>query len=142
MHKQKMSRKDLKNDPYILEAAVVLKERAEELELQKKQRRSAPKEFLLKKRSLSDIAILPQDDFGILLTFALVPYIAGLLFIFLYVFKANVTRLINMAHHHSYPLIWAIGYEIIAGLILLWIAKVLIFSFLEDKNYEDTSRHS
>ena len=137
MHSKKTTRSDLKNDPYILQAAVVLKEREEEKRLQQANRRTAPKEFLLKKRSISDIPIIPQGDFGILMFIGLVPYITGLLFIFFYIFKANISRLVYMADNHSYLLIWAIGYEIIAGLVLLWIVKVLLFSFLDGKNYKN-----
>ncbi|WP_309497227.1 hypothetical protein [Sulfurovum sp.] len=54
------------------------------------------------------------------------PYIMGLLFLFFFVAEANVDRFLSINEGSSFFLTWAIGYEIIAALILLWIVKMAI----------------
>lgn len=54
------------------------------------------------------------------------PYIIGLLFLFFVVAEANVERFLSVSGGSSFFLTWAIGYEILAGLIMLWIIKMAI----------------
>ena len=54
------------------------------------------------------------------------PYIIGLLFLFFVVAEANVERFLSINGESAFFLTWAIGYEILAGLILLWIIKMAI----------------
>jgi len=51
------------------------------------------------------------------------PYVAGLLFIFLYITEADISLFSSMLDEHSFFLTWCIGYELlmfmfIVGLIL------------------------
>lgn len=50
-----------------------------------------------------------------------VPYIAGLLFILFYVAKGDIELLFVSLKNHSPILIWCVGYEIVASILLLWI---------------------
>jgi hypothetical protein len=54
------------------------------------------------------------------------PYILGLLFLFFVVAESNVERFLAVNSDSPFFLTWAIGYEILAGLILLWIVKMAI----------------
>ncbi len=54
------------------------------------------------------------------------PYVMGLLFLFFVVAGSNADRFLAMNKDSSFFLTWAIGYEIIATLILLWILKMAI----------------
>lgn len=54
------------------------------------------------------------------------PYIIGLLFLFFVVAEANVERFLVISGDSAFFLTWAIGYEILAGLILLWIVKMAV----------------
>ena len=54
------------------------------------------------------------------------PYITGLLFLFFVVAEANVDRFLAVNEESAFFLTWAIGYEILAALIVLWIIKMAI----------------
>lgn len=58
--------------------------------------------------------------------FLTLPYIAGLLFLFFYVAEGSPELFLSLNEEQAFMLTWAIGYEIIAGLILLWIVKMSI----------------
>ncbi|MBD3799782.1 MAG: hypothetical protein IE883_07935, partial [Epsilonproteobacteria bacterium] len=69
-----------------------------------------------------DFVFSPEGYEGIVLALyiATVPYLMGLLFLFLFVAEANYEYFLefNLA---SYFIIWAIGYEVCATLILIGI---------------------
>jgi hypothetical protein len=58
--------------------------------------------------------------------FISLPYIAGLLFQFFYVSDGRINIFLSLNEQSSFILTWAIGYEIIATLILLYIVKMAI----------------
>lgn len=58
--------------------------------------------------------------------FVSLPYIAGLLFLFFYVAEAKSELFLSLNEESSFILTWAIGYEILAALILLYIVKMAI----------------
>jgi len=58
--------------------------------------------------------------------FIILPYISGLFFLFIYVADANVDLFLSLNDEHSFILTWAIGYQIIATLILLYIFKMAL----------------
>jgi hypothetical protein len=64
--------------------------------------------------------------------FITLPYIAGLLFLFFYVAEGKAELFLSLNDDSSFILTWAIGYEIIAGLILLLIAKSAISFSIEN----------
>lgn len=63
--------------------------------------------------------------------FVSLPYIAGLLFQFFYIADSKKELFLSLNEQSSFILTWAIGYEIIATLILLYIIKMAI-SFAND----------
>jgi len=64
--------------------------------------------------------------------FITLPYIAGLLFLFFYVAEGKAELFLSLNDDSSFILTWAIGYEIIAGLLLLLIAKSAISFSIEN----------
>ena len=54
------------------------------------------------------------------------PYIVGLIFLFFVVAESNVERFLAVNQESAFFLTWAIGYEIIAVLIILWVIKMAI----------------
>ena len=55
--------------------------------------------------------------------FAILPYITGLLFMFFVVAKGNPALFTSLKATDSFIMVWAIGYEILAAIIILWIIK-------------------
>jgi len=62
----------------------------------------------------------------LLIYFVSLPYIAGLLFLFVYVAKSKYETFLTLVQESSFLMTWAIGYEILAVLILLYIVKMAI----------------
>ncbi len=58
--------------------------------------------------------------------FISLPYIAGLLFLFFYVSEGEYEIFLSLNQESSFILTWAIGYEILAVLTLLYIIKSAI----------------
>ena len=71
--------------------------------------------------------------------FIVLPYITGLLFIFFYISegKAAVFGSITIRSDANFFLVWTIGYEVLAAIILLWIAKdAIMFSLNRSREQE------
>ena len=60
------------------------------------------------------------------LYFISLPYIAGLMFQFFYIAESKVELFLSLNEQASFMLTWAIGYEIIAAIMLLYIIKMSI----------------
>jgi hypothetical protein len=54
------------------------------------------------------------------------PYIMGLLFLFFVVSDSNVENFLAINEDSAFFLTWAIGYEILAALMMLWIIKMAL----------------
>ncbi len=78
----------------------------------------------------------------LLIYFITLPYIAGLLFLFFYVANGKKTLFLSLNDNSSFILTWAIGYEVIAVLIILWIVKSAISFSMNNsrKNRKKTFR--
>ncbi len=63
--------------------------------------------------------------------FITLPYIAGLLFLFFWVADGEYEIFLALNQESSFILTWAIGYEIIAALMLLFIIKSAISFSIE-----------
>lgn len=76
----------------------------------------------------------PEGYENIFLTlyFIFLPYIVGILFLFLYASEGNVEFFFSVNELSSIIVTWSIGYEIIAVLIVLYIIK-MAFSFNTSK---------
>jgi len=56
--------------------------------------------------------------------FAILPYIAGILFLFFYVAESSPDLFSSVYESSFFMLTWAMGYEILAALLLLYIVKM------------------
>jgi hypothetical protein len=93
-----------------------------------KQRHSPPK-FTQKNVELTQTPLFFPEGFEKLflaIYFVTLPYIAGILFLFFYVSGGNLETFASLNKDQAFILTWAIGYEIIASLIMLWILKMAI----------------
>ena len=91
-----------------------------------KQRKMPPK-FTQKNVELSQTPLFFPEGFEKLflaIYFVTLPYIAGLFFLFFYVSRGSLDTFTSLNREQAFILTWAIGYEIIASLILLWIFKM------------------
>ena len=122
---------DFINDSYMSEAVVMVRDKREERKKVIKPKVKTREEFLGKKRTLEDIPFLPNENFGIAMAVIFLPYLVGITFIFFYIFDADFSRLIKVADNHSFILVWAIGYEMMAVGFILWVFKMLIFSLVK-----------
>ncbi len=88
-----------------------------------------PKKFSKQEVDLSQTPLFfPQGFEKIFLTFYFIvlPYIAGLFFLFFYVAKGRLELFVSLSDKYSFLLTWTIGYEIIASIIILAIIKMAI----------------
>jgi len=87
-----------------------------------KTRRQIEDDFFQKSLDYRDFVFSPEGYEGIVLALYIltIPYLMGLLFLFLFVAEANYEYFLqfNLA---SFFVIWAIGYEVCAALILIGI---------------------
>ena len=89
----------------------------------------APKNFSQQKVDLNQTPLFFPEGFEkifLALYFVILPYIAGLLFLFFYVAKRKLELFSSLYNDSSFILTWAIGYEILAALILLYIFKMAL----------------
>jgi len=113
-------------DPYRNAVRQTLQEKAHEKRKKifiEKANRDKAKKFLKKKIYLSDFINLPEGlANGIFLgLFITIPYLLGLLFIFIILAKASFHTYEKI--ENSFAFSWVIGYEFLAGFLLLMILK-------------------
>ena len=95
----------------------------------KKKFGTSSKKFTEKKVTFNDTPLFFPEGFEkifLALYFISLPYIAGLLFLFFYIAEGDFELFLSLDENNSFLFTWAIGYEIIAVLILLYIAKSAI----------------
>ena len=88
-----------------------------------------PKKFSQQDVDLAQTPLFFPEGFEkifILVYFIILPYIAGLFFLFFYVAESSIELFVSLNDQSSFLLTWTIGYEIIATLIILWIIKMSI----------------
>lgn len=131
--------KQLQNDPYFVEAGSTIQEQMrknkERQEQKRKKENPTTNEYLFGKRTASDLPFIPEanSDIAITLYIVLIPYITGLIFLYFHLFKMDFGRMIALKDQHSFFLIWLIGYEVVAALILLMVFKSIIFSIFRPR---------
>lgn len=94
------------------------------------------KKFTQKEVDLSETPLFFPEGYEkifLAIYFVTLPYLAGLLFLFFYVAKGSLELFLSLNAKQTFILTWAIGYEIIAALIMLWMVKMSI-------NYANESR--
>ncbi len=91
--------------------------------------------FAAKKVELRDFAPVPEGwEYFVYTFYAIaIPYILGAIFLFFAVAGADYGNfmLLNMS---AFIVVWLIGYEILAAIMLLWILKLYL-------QYEDTEKY-
>jgi len=88
-----------------------------------------PTKFTQKNVELAQTPLFFPEGFEKLflaMYFVSLPYIAGILFIFFYISKGSLETFSSFNQNQTFILTWAIGYEIIASLIMLWILKMAV----------------
>ena len=83
--------------------------------------------FLSQKLYLTDFINLPEGTLNLLLfiAFVIIPYIAGLAFIFFLIANANFDTFENI-NINDYLIYWTIGYELLAFTLMLFVIKSAI----------------
>ena len=90
---------------------------------------TSPKKFTGKVVTFDDTPLFFPEGFEkifLAIYFVVLPYIAGLLFLFFFVSNGNVEVFSSLNQESSFILTWAVGYETLAILALLYIAKSAI----------------
>ncbi len=90
---------------------------------------NSPTKFTQKNVDLAETPLFFPEGFEKLflaIYFITLPYIAGLLFLFFYVAEGSLETFLSLNQEQAFILTWAIGYEIIATLVLLWIVKMAV----------------
>lgn len=85
------------------------------------------KSFLSQKLYLSDFVNLPEGTLNLLLfiAFVIIPYIAGIAFIFFLIANANFDTFEDI-NINDYLIYWTIGYELLAFILMLIVIKSAI----------------
>lgn len=71
------------------------------------------------------------ENIMLLIYFVTIPYIVGLIFIFFYIGEGDYNVFLSLDNENSFMITWAIGYEVVAAILLLWIAKLGLVAFFE-----------
>lgn len=88
-----------------------------------------PKKFTKQNVDLAETPLFFPEGYEkifLAIYFITLPYIAGLLFLFFYVAEGSIDLFLSLNEEQAFMLTWAIGYEIIAALTLMWIMKMAI----------------
>ena len=94
-----------------------------------KQQRDNKKNFLQQDVTFDDMPLFfPEgfEKFFLTVYIITLPYIAGMAFLFLYIAHGNRSLFLTLYQETPFVVMWAIGYEIIAAVILVWIVKTAI----------------
>ncbi len=88
--------------------------------------RNKSKSYTQQDVTLSDTPLFFPEGFEYIflaIYFISLPYFAGLFFLFLYVANGDYKIFLSLGNTDNYILTWFIGYEVLAAIILLIIAK-------------------
>jgi len=116
------------HDPYLNTAKRSLKDKyyKEKISIAKEQE-IKPKSFLRQNLYLSDYINLSEEmaSFVGFILFALIPYLVGILFVFIVIARGSL-YILQKIQIGNYFIYWSIGYELLALLGLSLIAKSAI----------------
>ena len=121
----------MKNDTYMRAASIMLKEQSK--------KRSVPvsnKEFLSESIDIRDMRFFPSANLGILLGTIFIPYTVGFTFMFLLITLGGIGNPLYLFERHSFLMMWAIGYELIAFRFIFWVMKIMISNSLRRSRLE------
>ncbi|HEY9129059.1 MAG TPA: hypothetical protein VIN02_04415 [Sulfurovum sp.] len=97
--------------------------------LSKSNSAKSPVKFTQKNVELAQTPLFFPEGFEKLflaMYFVTLPYVAGIFFLFFYVSGGSFETFSSLNQNQAFILTWAIGYEIIASLVLLWIFKMAV----------------
>ncbi len=98
----------------------------------KKQKLVEPASYTQKNVKISDAPLFfieGLEHFFLLAYFIFLPYLAGVIFLFIYIADRDIKIFTALNSTNSYLLTWTIGYEILAALALILIMKnAIMFS--------------
>ncbi len=118
-------------DPYLDTVRRSLKDKQYKILIEQQKKREkcaeAPKSFFSQKINLYDYTNLSESVLNTILlsTFVLLPYITGILFIFLVIAKANFETFADIKVD-KYFIYWSVGYEVLAFISIVAIIKSAI----------------
>jgi len=96
-------------------------------QVKKRARRQTPASYMSQEVDLHKTPLLffpPGKEMLFLgIYFLTLPYLVGLIFVFFYIAKGKPDVFLSLDIHSSFLMVWALGYEILASLILLIIFK-------------------
>jgi NAD/NADP transhydrogenase beta subunit len=118
------------NDPFHLETSSLSSIAKKRMHRNKKQQ-DEEVDFLNQEVRLDGSIFFPYgyENIMLFIYFITIPYLVGLIFIFFYIGGGDYTVFLSLDNENSFMVTWAIGYEVVAAMILLWIAKLGIVSF-------------
>ncbi|WP_457744264.1 hypothetical protein [Sulfurimonas sp.] len=113
--------------------------------MREERKSSAKKEQKKKKKNVSfgsqkvdfkDYIYVPEEWQGLayIIYFVLIPYIAGAIFLFLIVAGASYENFM-LLNIKAFPIVWLIGYEIVAICLLVWILILYLTYDDEEDDY-------
>ena len=109
-----------------------------------KTERVRAKSFGSQKVDFSNIVFAPEGYESVFYTvyFFTIPYIAGIIFLFLFIAGATFENFM-LLDMNSFFIVWAIGYEVIAAMSLTYIAYLYLTYLSEDskKKKRKKQRH-
>ena len=118
------------HDPYLNTVKREIEDRQYRIRNQnrdKQREENKNRSFLSQKLYLTDFINLPEGTLNLVLfiAFVIIPYIAGLAFIFFLIANANFDTFENI-NINDYLIYWTIGYELLAFTLMLFVIKSAI----------------
>ena len=101
-----------------------------------KKRKKQKVSFGAQKVDFRDYIYVPQEWEGVAyaIYFVLVPYISGAIFLFLVIARGSFHNF-KLLDINAFPIVWLIGYEIVAVVLLVWILIMYLKYDDEDDGY-------
>jgi len=101
-----------------------------------KKRKKKKVSFGAQKVDFRDYIYVPEEWEGLAyaIYFVLVPYVSGAIFLFLVIARGNFHNF-KLLDVNAFPIVWLIGYEIVAVCLLVWILVLYLKYDDEDDDY-------
>jgi len=96
-----------------------------------------PQKFTQQEVDLRQTPLFFPDGFEkvfLVAYFIVLPYIVGLFFLFFYIAQGKLELFTSLSERYTFLLTWTIGYEIIAGILMLLIFKMALSFVAENRN--------
>jgi len=106
--------------------------KAERKKSNKKKQKKQKVSFGAQKVDFRDFIYVPEEWAGLAYAIytVLIPYVAGAIFLFLVIARGSYENF-KLLDINAFPIVWLIGYEIVAVVMLIWIL-VLYLKYDED----------